>query len=136
MLTAADYSAIRAALDPEMTAEDLPDAIIEEPIYAAAAELELLARVPTASTLTGAALTHIRNAVILLTAARIAPAMISITQQTLGAYGYSASPIDWFKRAAELRARAEQEIGLALGESAPGVRPFTLFGVAQGRRGL
>ena len=135
LLSAADWEAVRAALDPEMSSDDLPDRIIEQPIYAVAAELELLARDPIAASRTGTAKAHIRNAGILLTASRIAPALIAITQQTLGSYTFSLSPTDWTKRAALLRVSAERELGMAMGEAAPGLKPYTMFGVARGRRG-
>lgn len=135
LLTAAEYSAVRAALDIQLTEDDLPDSVIEQPIYSGSAELEVLARVADAESKTGQAKRHLRNAVILLTAALIAPAMPNLTSENIGSYQYSRAGVDWLKRAEELRARGELE--LARVEEADATTPTrpTLFATVAGRRG-
>ena len=80
LLTVADYPAIRAALDTSLDADVLPDAVIALPIYHAAAEREVLARVPTVPT--EEALEQQRLAAIYLCAARLALALPQIESET------------------------------------------------------
>ena len=132
-LTAAEYPSIRAALDVGLDDEALPDSIIELPIYSGAAELEILRRVPDLYTKSGVDKRKCINAMILLTAAYLAPAMPQITSETLGDVSRSYQSIDWLKFAAELRGRADGTI-VELTTGARAAIP-TLFSVASGRRG-
>jgi len=135
LLSAADYPAIRAAIDVSLTARVLPDTIIGLPIYVDAAEAEILLRDPLAESRTGAALQHVTNAAVLLAAALLAAAMPAYTAETFSDYSYQRK-IDWAARAAELRQRAEAELAAVLAASAPTTyqRP-TMFSVASGTRG-
>ena len=71
LLTATHYPAIRAALEVTLTSKELPDAVIALDIYLAAAIAEVLARDPLAESRTGAALTHVTNAGVLICAAQL-----------------------------------------------------------------
>lgn len=135
LLSAADYPAIRAAIDVSLTARVLPDSVIGLPIYVDAAEAEVLARDPLAESRTGAALQHVTNAALLLVASFLAAAMPGYTAEDFSDYSYQRKD-DWAARAAELRQRAEAELAAVLAASAPTTynRP-TMFTVASGRRG-
>ena len=135
LLDAADFPAIRAALDVSLKAQTLPDATIALPIYQGAAEAEVLARDPLAESRAGAALQRVVNAAIFLTAAYLAPAMPALTAETIGKYSYERKT-DWAARAADLRQRADVELAAVLTpDVARSPRPPSLFAVARGRRG-
>lgn len=133
LLTAAEYSSIRAALDVGLDDEALPDSIIELPIYSGAAELEILRRIPDLYTRNGIERRKCVNAMILLTAAYLAPAVPQITSETLGDVSRNYQAIDWLKFAAELRGRADSMmVELTIGKS---TAIPSLFSLASGRRG-
>ena len=136
LLSAADYPAIRAAIDVSLTARVLPDSVIGLPIYVDAAEAEVLARDPLAATRTGGELQHIQNAAVLLTAALLAPALPGYTAEDFSEYSYQRKT-DWATRAAELRKRAEAELAAVLEPENPTTasKP-TMFTTAPGTRGL
>lgn len=136
LLSAADYPAIRAAIDVSLTARVLPDTIIGLPIYVDAAEAEILLRDPLAESRTGAALQHVTNAAVLLAAALLAAAMPAYTAETFSDYSYQRKT-DWATRAAELRKRAEAELAAVLEPENPTTasKP-TMFTTAPGTRGL
>jgi len=136
LLSAADYPAIRAAIDVSLTARVLPDSVIGLPIYVDAAEAEVLARDPLAESRTGAALQHVTNAAVLLTAALLAPALPGYTAEDFSEYSYQRKT-DWATRAAELRKRAEAELAAVLEPENPTTasKP-TMFTTAPGTRGL
>jgi hypothetical protein len=90
-----DFDSVRRAID--VTLDDgieddddriLPDRVISDPVYAAAVESELAALIPASApwpgTLAGATLETVKRAAILLTAARIYPAIPQITQEQMG----------------------------------------------------
>ena len=135
LLYEADYPAVRAALDVQLTSRELPDSVIGLPLYVGAAEAEILVRDPLAATRTGAAWQHIVNATVLLTAALLAPALPAITSERFSEYSYDRD-VDWLALAAALRRRAETELAFVLTPTAPTVasRP-TIFAVATGTRG-
>lgn len=136
LLSAADYPAIRAAIDVSLTARVLPDSVIGLPIYVDAAEAEILTRDPLAESRTGAALQHVTNAAVLLTAALLAPALPGYTAEDFSEYSYQRKT-DWATRAAELRKRAEAELAAVLEPENPTTasKP-TMFTTAPGTRGL
>ncbi len=82
-LTTAQYPAIRVAIDVTITEAKLPDATIAQAPYHPAAEAEVAARLgillAAATGQEGA-----KRAVILLTAAKLVPALPSITRRTIG----------------------------------------------------
>ena len=133
-LTAAEYASIRAALDVSLDADALPDSIIELPIYSGSAELEIYRRDPELYSRTGVHKRRCINAMILLTAAYLAPAMPQITSETLGDVTHGYETINWIKLAAELRGRADSELSSVI--SATSVTPVpSMFSVATGGRG-
>lgn len=135
LLSTSDFPAIRAALDVSLKTTGLPDAVIALPIYQGAAEAEVLAQDPVAESRTGAALQHVVNAAIFLTAAHLAPALPAITAETIGKVSYQRD-VDWAARAGELRSRADAELAAVLAPStAHRPTPPSMFAVASGRRG-
>lgn len=135
ILKTTHYATIRAALDVSLDSDMLPDDTISMSIYAGAAEAEVIARDPDAATRTGDELTHIQNAIILITAALLAPAVPHIMEARQDQQSYKRNQIDWAVRAAELRRQADVEIAAVLepSEATPG-RP-TMFATAAGTRG-
>lgn len=138
ILTTVDYPAIRAALDSNLATTDLPNSMIAEPIFAPAAEAELLGRVPTAASMTGEDAARVKRALIYLTAARLAPSVVRVTSLSVQTrdLSYSRQTFDPAKKAAELRAAAEAELGALLVVAATEIGgPFTAFTLARGNRG-
>jgi hypothetical protein len=133
-LTAAEYPSIRAALDVSLDADALPDDIIELPIYAGSAELEVYRRDPDLYSRTGVHKRRCVNAMIFLTAAYLAPAMPQITSETLGDVTYGFETINWMKLAGELRERADSEIAAVISTVNANSAP-SMFGLATGGRG-
>lgn len=137
ILSAADYPAIRAALDVSLNAQQLPDATIGQDIFVGAAEAELLRRVPDAASKTGDDLRRVKRALVWLTAALLAPSVVRITSLSVQTrdLSYSRQTFDPDEKAAELRSRAESEIAMLLtpGEATPSLP--TVFTVAAGYRG-
>lgn len=132
---------VRAALDVSLTADRLPDASIQMRIYAGAALSEALRSYPDAVT----ALDHcdvpesgtVRSAVVLLTAALIAPAVPQIAQsRNEEGLSIQMAKVDWDKRAEELKARAGALLaGLAEDNGGTTNALPSMFGLARGRRG-
>ncbi len=136
ILTSVDYPAIRAALDTELTAQQLTDAAIEQDIFLGAAEAQLLARVPTAASMTGEDGKRVKRALIWLTAAMLAHSVVRVTTMSIQTrdMSYSRQTFDPDEKAAELRRRAEVEIG-ALLEPAETRTRAPVFTLAPGSRG-
>lgn len=134
ILSSSDYPAIRQALDITFDENYLPDATIALPIYLGAAESEIVRRDPQAASRTGAAGIHIKNAVILLTASYLAPAIQSMHAETFGTYTYTHDTTNWQEKAEQLAARSEQELQSAMGNLPAPARP-SFFTVARGGRG-
>ncbi len=137
ILTSAEYPAIRAALDTDLTADTLPDEIISLSIYAGAADNDVLKRDPDAESRTGSEATRITNAAIYYCAARLAPAVVRITSLSINTRDLSYQKPTWdpAEKAAELRALADAEIDAVLEPDATVPARPTLFGRAAGRRG-
>lgn len=142
ILTTLDYSAIRAALDVNITAQTLPDSVIAEDIFQGAAEDDVLRRVPDAETLTGDNLARVKRAAIWLTAAYLAHSVARITSMNIQTrdMSYSRQTFDPDEKAAELRQRAEREfaallIVIPIVPTAPPSRRPTMFTTVGGRRG-
>lgn len=136
ILNSTHYPAIRMALHSSMTTEMLPDAMIALNIYQGAAEAEILRRDPNAASRTGAELIIVQNAVVLLVASLLAPAVELMQSEYIpgGGYRYQRPEVNWKERAGLLRQRAESELSTLLSPSAPSLsaRP-TLFTVASRR---
>jgi len=135
LLTADLYAQVRACLDTSLDAAGLPDEVIIQTQYAYAAADEVLARDPLAATYTDdAKLRRAQNAVALLTAARLCPALPNLTSFQEGDLRYQLKEFDPVTKAAQLRAQAASE--LALNTSTTGaVLPPNHFWLAAGRRG-
>lgn len=138
LLVAGTYPAIRAALSTALTVARLPDTTIALSIYAAAAEREALAR------LDGLALddldddqtARLTDAAIYLCAARLALALPSITQESVGQgdMAYRAQPLAPDELAKQLRARASAELAVVNGQTGrPAVFALAAGGRAQSR---
>lgn len=137
ILSSAEYPAIRAALDVSISSNDLPDTVIGQTIFLAAAESELVDRVPTAAAMTGENLARVKRILIWLTAAYLAGSVVRITSMTVQTrdLSYSKAIFDPEKKAAELRARAEVEISLLTTPEASNPGMPTMFTRATGTRG-
>lgn len=136
ILTAADYPAIRAAIDTSLTPEDLPDGVIGLDIYAGDAQREVRRRVPGAEELAGDEAAEARAAAVLLCAALLVPAVPQIVGESHGDDTYSRKLADPATLAAELRARALDKLAaLVTPDQAPERHRPTLFRTAGGRRG-
>lgn len=138
LITSDDYPAVRAALDVSLSESELPDGVISQRIYAGAARDEVLQRVPTAESETDVdTIERLKRAVIYLTAARLAPAVVRITSISItsGDRSYSRQTFDPTARAAELRAMAEQELSeVEEPDDATPARP-PMFALVSGQRG-
>lgn len=134
-ISTAQYPAIRAALDVTLTAAKLPDQIIAGAIYHPAAEAEVTRRLgdlaEAADGSDGAA-----RAVILFTAARLAPALPNLLRRTLGDVTLQYGKTDIAQQVAALRDEALVEIAALRGELGAPVTSVVppLFTVAPGGR--
>lgn len=137
ILSAADYPAIRAALDVGLNATQLPDATIAQGIFLGAAEDELLRKVPGAETMTGDDLARVKRALVWLTAAYLAHSVVRLTSVNIQTrdLSYSRQTFDPDAKAAELRARAGVEVAALVTPSATVPARPTMFTLAGGGRG-
>lgn len=137
ILTAADYDAVRAAIDVGLTAAQVPDAVIGMPIYHGWADAQVLAAVPTAATATGTAAEWATRAAILFCAARLVRAIPNTVQESFADVTYRRDVPKAEERAAALLAEAES--ALATLAELEGVTPTVarpiFFTLATGRRG-
>lgn len=137
ILSAADYPAIRAALDTSLDTSALPDQTIALDIYQGAAEREVKERDPDWAARTGTDALRLRAAAVFLTAARLTSAVIRVTSVNVQSrdLSYSRPVFDPAEKAAQLRALAEQELAaLVTPNAATSGRP-TMFSLASSRRG-
>ncbi|MGN6814406.1 MAG: hypothetical protein ACTHMP_26365 [Thermomicrobiales bacterium] len=135
ILTSDLYPAVRAALDLDLTADELPDSVIAMPIYAGAADSAVLARDPDALTQTGDALQHVKNAAVLFCAALLAPVVPQIVRERTPEYDYWLTKTEWTDRAPLLRGRAEEELAAYLLPAETAAYRPTLFARASATRG-
>lgn len=115
ILTSAAYPAVRAAIDLSLDTTTLPDSVIALSIYLDAADLEVKTRDPAWASRTGDALTHLTNAAIYLTAARLAVAIPRVSGEDFGDYAIKIQAVDWEARARWLRSQAESALDALLG---------------------
>lgn len=136
LITVYEYPSIRRLLDLSLSAEDLPDAVIDDPLFLDVAEAWLAAAIPTSETLEGDALARAKRAIALYTASLIAPSLPSLTAATVeGTGSYQRKAVDWSARAAELRSAAAEALASVLpGDPIVPAMP-TFFAVASGCRG-
>lgn len=138
ILTSDDFPAVRAALDTELSAQDLPDAVIKQDVFLGAAEAELLERVPDAAERLGAELKRVKRALVWLTAAYLAPSVVRVTTMSIQTrdMSYSRQTFDPEEKEAELRRRAEKEIDALLDAGGTtAARTPVVFALASGSRG-
>jgi hypothetical protein len=137
ILQAGSYDEIRNCVDLSLDANILPDAVIDQGAFGPAAEAEVLAReaavfpAPLDPVLQGL---HREQAAIYLAAARVAQALPSLTNQSLGDSHYSRTGFDGQRRHAELRLLAERELTAYL-DPTKQVHIQQQFWIAMGRRG-
>lgn len=137
IISPSDFPAVRAALDTELTEANLPNNTIALDIYQGAAEREVKGRDEDWESRTGEELLRLKAATVYLTAARLAPSVVRITSMNVQGrdLSYSKQTFDPEKKAAELRALAEQELAeLVTPEEETSGRP-TMFTLASARRG-
>lgn len=136
LLTAAEYPAIRAAIDVSLDAVALPDAMIALSIYAPAAEAEVLRQDPAAESRTGDALRRSRDAAVFYAAERLVLRLPQIIREQVSAdQGYQRQFPDPAALAADLRRRGDEAIALAMGAAAIARIYPVAFAAAAGRRG-
>jgi hypothetical protein len=144
LVTSADWPEVRALLDAQLTPNDLKDAVIAADAHAGRAQREVLGRITNAQALVdadGDDGKRVKLAVKCLIAASLAPVVVRLTSvQVSGRDGaYSRQTFDPTKRAAELRAQAEEQIAEVLKPSEVASRTYALpitFRAARGTRGL
>jgi hypothetical protein len=136
LLTSSDYPAIRAAIDVSLDSTMLSDDVIAMPIYAEAAEAEVLVRDPLALSREGSAWQRVVNAAIYLAAARLVRAVVWIKSEEIGGERqYSRQETDLNALIADLRGKAEAELAAVLEPTATAPSRPTMFTLASGRRG-
>lgn len=144
ILTTADYPAVLAALDTLLTSAQVPDSLLDLPIYSEAAIQDVYDAYSAAGSAANPAnetnaanQTRITRAAIYYCAARLAPAVVRITslQITTRDGSYSRQVFDPAKRAAELQAMAAEELADILEPSEETPNRPTVFALARGYRG-
>ena len=140
ILDSTHYPQIRTALDLSLDEMSLPDDVIEQDIYLGRAEMDVTTIYADAETFTGDNLLRIKRAVILFTAAYLAPAVVQIVSSSGHASdsSFSQRPKDMQARAVELRSQAQVELGNVVDQDADDaitLSPTTIVTVVQGKRG-
>lgn len=137
LLTSEHYGQIRAALDVELTEQDLPDDVIGMSIYLEAANADVLNRDPDAETRTGDDRARVVRAAIYFCAARLAPAIVRVTSLSVVTrdLSYQRATFDPMQRAADLRALAEKELSELLTPTATSYGRPVFFTRGPGDRG-
>ena len=136
--TSASYPAVLAALDAKLTSADIPNTFLDEPIYKDAAIQDVVDLYSTALAETVAAIqARLTRAAIYFLAARLAPAVVRITSLSVTTrdLSYSRQTFDPEKRAADLRALAQEEIAAITDPTDATPNMPTMFSVAPGYRG-
>jgi len=118
ILTSADYPAVRRLVDTQLSAIDLPDAVISEIVYHDAAEAWIVNRDPDAATRTGAEASAVKRATLYWLASLLVPAAYKLTSVSVRTtdVSYTRPGFNSEKRIKELRQWAEREL-----DSIPGV---------------
>ena len=114
IISSNEFPQVRAVLDVSLDTTSLPDEVITQDIYQGRAEREVLAYYPTAESFTGENKDRAKLAVILLTAAYLAPAVVRVTSVNVQGRdsNYSRKTFDPDLRADELREQAIAELEL------------------------
>jgi hypothetical protein len=127
ILTEADYPSVRRALDVSLdlgvtddAKRTLPNAVIEDPVFLDAAEAEVMRAYPPAGDVDALPIDeagHVRRWTILVTAARIAPRLPSLTSEGFADQSWAWKRTGLDELVTTLRAEAE---GIRLGLTGPG----------------
>jgi hypothetical protein len=139
-LSAAEYPAIRAAIDISLDAESLPDAVIGSSVYQDAAERWVLVANPDAATYAPGTSQYdlSRVAAINACAAMIAPAVPTLTRESYGdGYSYQREALATKELVDTLWSRAREAIAEATGSGGTVVDRVPsrfVFGRITGRR--
>ena len=83
LIGTAEYPSVRFAIDIRLTTVSLPDDVIDQPIFAPEANLDILEIIPDAESFTGNKLTRVKNATIYLTALKILPSVPHLIDQSI-----------------------------------------------------
>lgn len=135
LYTAATAEQVRAVIGVDLSSTEISDDVIGLPVYAGAAQAELLLLDPLASTYTtDPKLGNAQRALIYLIAARIAPTISPVQSEQLGDYRYTMQPYDGEKDAARLRGLANEAIAANITTSGM-ISPPTIFATVRGQRG-
>ena len=112
IISSSEYPQVRSVLDVSLNDSSLPDEIISQDIYHGRAERDVTKIYADAATFTGDNLAHVKLAVILFTAAYLAPAIVRITSTTVTGRdaSWSKQTFDPEDRANELREQGLQEL--------------------------
>ena len=140
ILSSAHYDQIRAALDLSLDEMSLPDDVIGQDIYLGRAETDVTTVFADAETFSGANKLRVQRAVILFTAAYLAPAVVAITSRSVTAHdsNFARRPFDPEKRAVELKSQGQAELGAVEDQDADAsvvIEPHSIVAVVPGRRG-
>lgn len=125
-----DCTLVRAAISPDLGERDLPDAIIDSPVYAYLAVRDVQGRFPTWATLDPDQQNDLHTAIILLTAALLVPVVPIPTEKVIGPYTahYQENKADL---AGELRSRAANlldAVGVTMTPYVPAIPTFFTLG--------
>jgi hypothetical protein len=138
IIGATEYPQVRALIDVSVSTANLPDDVIEAPVYGGAAELWALS---TAGSLAGwpaVALDRLKMAVTFRLAGMLLPAMPNLTQEQKGERaGYQRLPINIERRVGELNAAASDHLQAAIELAEVEVTEIVeapVFTLARGRR--
>lgn len=136
ILTSADYPAIRAAIDVNLTDQQLPNTTIGLTIYQDAADADVLELHPTAEDETGNNATRVTRAAIFFCAARLIPAVVRLTSVTTQSrdLSYARLLYDPDKFIDKLKNMAVAEINEVLTPSAETPERPTMFKRGPARR--
>src|SRR5947209_9760989 len=140
LITPAVYDEIRAAIQIDLTAEDIPDEIIDQDQFSGAAERYvwmLVGQMTSIPPLRGTtAWPALVTAAVLFCAARLVTSLPQLTAENFAGYSYSRKPIDLEAKAVQLAQRGMSSLTLAIGNDLIGtLRPGDMW-LAPGGRGV
>lgn len=137
IITSEHYNEIRAAIDVSLTKARLSDDIICMPIYAGAAEQDVLNIVPDALSKTGDDLIKIERAAVFFCAARLVHSVVQLTSVAISVrdMNYSRPAYDPDERKAALVAMANSELLSIIEPNETTHSMPTMFATVCGRRG-
>lgn len=140
-LSAAEYPAVRGAIDISLDQKALPDEVLALPQYAGDAERWIIGQNPLAATYEAGTDEYLgmQVAAIYACAALVLPAVPNLTSESYGAgYRYTRKELDTATLVESLWQRASNAIKAVTGVVAPSAGRIPtrfIFTVATGRRG-